>query len=138
MKPYSPSKASCRLGLGVPGPGRVLGWLAPAGRMALTNYLLQSVVAAIAFHGYGFALWGQLGRAAQVALVFAVFAAQVVLSALWLSRFRFGPVEWLWRWLTYGTRPPMRQAGAEWRQRVEKAGGRWRMINDLERLDGLL
>ncbi|MFC3717431.1 DUF418 domain-containing protein [Luteimonas soli] len=98
------------LGLGVPGLRRVLGWLAPAGRMALTNYLLQSLVAALVFHGYGMALWGELGRAAQVALVFAVFAAQLLLSALWLSRFRFGPMEWLWRWLTYGARPPMRKA----------------------------
>lgn len=98
------------LGLGVPGLRRVLGWLAPAGRMALTNYLMQSLVAALVFHGYGLALWGQLGRAAQVALVFAVFAAQLLLSALWLSRFRFGPMEWLWRWATYGARPPMRKA----------------------------
>lgn len=98
------------LGLGVPGLRRVLGWLAPAGRMALTNYLLQSLVAALVFHGYGMALWGQMGRSAQVALVFAVFAAQLLLSALWLSRFRFGPMEWLWRWLTYGVRPPMRKA----------------------------
>src|SRR3546814_7090104 len=66
------------LGLGVPGLRRVLGWLAPAGRMALTNYLLQSLVAALVFHGYGLALWGQLGRAAQVALVLAVFAAQLL------------------------------------------------------------
>ena len=98
------------LGLGVPGLRRALGWLAPAGRMALTNYLLQSLVAALVFHGYGLALWGQLGRAAQVALVFAVFAAQLLLSALWLSRYRFGPMEWLWRWLTYGAPPPMRKA----------------------------
>lgn len=97
------------LGLGVPALSRVLSWLAPAGRMALTNYLLQSLVAALLFHGYGFALWGQLGRAAQVALVLAVFGMQLVLSALWLSRYRFGPMEWLWRWLTYGARPPLRR-----------------------------
>src|SRR3546814_991507 len=90
--------------LGGPGLRRVRCWLAPAGRMALTNYLLQSLVAALVFHGYGLALWGQLGRAAQVALVLAVFAAQLLLSALWLSRYRFGPMEWLWRWLTYGAR----------------------------------
>src|SRR3546814_161004 len=53
------------LGLGVPGLRRVLGWLAPAGRMALTNYLLQSLVAALVFHGYGLALWGQLGRGSE-------------------------------------------------------------------------
>ena len=98
------------LGLGVPGLSRVLSWLAPAGRMALTNYLLQSLVASTLFYGYGFALWGQVGRAGQVLLVFALFAAQVVASRWWLARYRFGPMEWLWRWLTYRQRPPMRLA----------------------------
>ena len=96
------------LGLGLPGISRVLGWLAPAGRMALTHYLLQSLVASTLFYGYGFGLWGELGRAAQVLLVLVVFAAQVLASQWWLARHRFGPMEWLWRWLTYGTRPPMR------------------------------
>lgn len=93
-----------------PAASKALSWLAPAGRMALTNYLMQSLVASIIFMGYGFGQWGQIGRAGQAGIVFAVFAAQVVLSHLWLSRFRFGPMEWLWRWLTYGRRPPMRRA----------------------------
>jgi len=96
------------LALGVPGLSRVLSWLAPAGRMALTNYLMQSLVASTLFYGYGFGLWGQVGRAGQVGLVFVVFALQVVASRWWLSRHRFGPMEWLWRWLTYGHRPAMR------------------------------
>lgn len=96
------------LALGVPGLSRVLSWLAPAGRMALTNYLMQSLVASTLFYGYGFGLWGQVGRAGQVLLVFAVFAFQVVASRWWLARHRFGPMEWLWRWLTYGHRPAMR------------------------------
>jgi len=96
------------LGLGVPGISRVLGWLAPPGRMALTHYLLQSLVASTLFYGYGFGLWGQVGRAGQVVLVLVVFALQVVASHWWLARYRFGPVEWLWRWLTYGARPVMR------------------------------
>jgi uncharacterized protein len=98
------------LGLTMPGASRVLAWLAPAGRMALTHYLLQSLIASTLFYGYGFALWGGPGRAAQVLLVLAVFALQVLVSHWWLARYRFGPMEWLWRWLTYGTRPPMRLA----------------------------
>ncbi|MGJ4804138.1 DUF418 domain-containing protein [Luteimonas sp. SDU82] len=96
------------LGLGAPGVSRVLGWLAPPGRMALTHYLLQSLIASTLFYGYGVGLWGQVGRAGQVLLVLAVFAMQVLTSHWWLARYRFGPMEWLWRWLTYGTRPRMR------------------------------
>ena len=96
------------LGLGLPGISRVLGWLAPAGRMALTHYLLQSLVASSLFFGYGLGWWGQLGRGAHVLLALAVFALQVVASHWWLGRYRFGPMEWLWRWLTYGARPAMR------------------------------
>ncbi len=96
------------LGFGAPGPGRILRWLAPAGRMALTHYLLQSLVAALLFHGYGLGLWGQVGRAGQVGLVLVVFALQVLASHWWLARFRFGPMEWLWRWISYGSAPPMR------------------------------
>lgn len=96
------------LGLGLPGISRVLGWLAPAGRMALTHYLLQSLVASSLFFGYGLGWWGHLGRGAQVLLALAIFALQVVASHWWLGRYRFGPMEWLWRWLTYGARPAMR------------------------------
>ncbi|WP_238346046.1 DUF418 domain-containing protein [Luteimonas saliphila] len=98
------------LGLGTPVLSRPLSWLAPAGRMALTHYLLQSLVASTLFYGYGFGLWGQVGRAGQVLMVLAMFALQVAASHWWLARFRFGPMEWLWRWIGYGTRPPMRIA----------------------------
>ncbi|MHC9086577.1 DUF418 domain-containing protein [Luteimonas sp. RIT-PG2_3] len=87
---------------------RVLRWLAPAGRMALSNYLLQSLLASSLFYGYGAGAWGQLGRAEQVLLVLLVFALQVLASHWWLSRHRLGPVEWLWRWWSHGVRPPMR------------------------------
>jgi uncharacterized protein len=89
----------------LPALGRLLG---PVGRMALTNYLLQSLVFSTLFYGYGFGLWGQVPRAQQVLLVFAVFLAQILLSHLWLARFRYGPMEWLWRTLTYGRAPAMR------------------------------
>ncbi len=92
-------------------PGaRVLGAVAPAGRMALTHYLGQSLVCSLLFYGYGLGLWGELGRAAQCALVLVVFALQVVASHLWLARHRYGPMEWLWRWATYGRRPGWRRA----------------------------
>ena len=87
---------------------RQLALLAPAGRMALTNYLLQSLVGVLLFHGYGLGLWG-MGRAAQVLLVLVVFAAQVALSHWWLARYRYGPVEWLWRAVTYLRLPAMRR-----------------------------
>ena len=87
---------------------RLLALLAPAGRMALTNYLLQSVIASLVFYGYGLAMWGRVGYAGMVALAAAVFAVQVVASRWWLGRYRFGPLEWAWRWLTYGRRLPMR------------------------------
>jgi uncharacterized protein len=90
-----------------------LGLLAPAGRMALTNYLMQSVVGTLVFYGYGLGLWGEVGRSGQVGIVLVVFAAQVAFSHWWLARFRFGPMEWLWRAGTYLQWPPMRRvAGA--------------------------
>jgi uncharacterized protein len=92
-----------------------LGWrrlhfLAPAGRMALTNYLLQSLLWTWVFFGYGLGLWGEIPRAAQVPLALVFFAAQILFSRWWLERFRFGPAEWLWRSLTYWRLQPMRRS----------------------------
>ncbi|MGO1001419.1 DUF418 domain-containing protein [Lysobacter sp. CA196] len=81
---------------------------APAGRMALSNYLAQSLIGTLAFYGYGVGLWGQVPLAALIAATFAVFALQMLLSAAWLQRYRFGPIEWLWRAFTYWGWPPMR------------------------------
>ncbi|MEG2940055.1 MAG: DUF418 domain-containing protein [Thermomonas sp.] len=86
-----------------------LRWFAPAGRMALTNYLLQSLVCTLVFYGYGLGYFERLPRAWQPLFVVALFALQVVFSRWWLARHRFGPMEWLWRWMTYGSRPPMRR-----------------------------
>lgn len=94
------------------GAARWLGLLAPAGRMALTHYLLQSLIATWVFYGYGLGYFQQLPRAWQPAFVLAVFAAQVAFSHWWLRRFRFGPIEWLWRGLTYGRLPALRLAPA--------------------------
>lgn len=82
--------------------------LAPAGRMALTNYLAQSVIGTLVFYGYGLGWFEQLPRAWQVPFALALFALQVVWSRWWLARFRYGPMEWLWRAMTYGRRPMMR------------------------------
>ena len=95
------------LALQTPAGQRLLGWLAPAGRMALTNYLMQSVIASAFFYGYGLGHWG-MPRAQQALFVLVVFSLQVLLSHWWLARFRYGPMEWLWRWMTYGTRPALR------------------------------
>ncbi|HET8818794.1 MAG TPA: DUF418 domain-containing protein [Xanthomonadaceae bacterium] len=89
---------------------RWLSVLAPAGRMALTHYLLQSVVGTLLFYGYGLGLWGDVSRAGQTLIVLVVFAVQVAASHWWLARFRFGPFEWLWRTFTYLRAPTMRRA----------------------------
>lgn len=81
----------------------------PAGRMALTNYLAQSVVCTLIFNAYGLGYFNELGLSVTLPLVLVIFAAQVLFSRFWLSRFRFGPVEWVWRSLTYGVRQPLRR-----------------------------
>jgi len=88
---------------------RLLGWAAPLGRMAFTNYLMQSVIFGWIFYGYGLGLFGQLGVTSALAIGIAVYAAQVLFSAWWLRRYRYGPIEWLWRTLMYGEAQPMRQ-----------------------------
>lgn len=82
--------------------------LAAVGRMALTNYLMQSLICTTLFYGYGFGLFGRLDRVALWGVVIAVWALQLVISPLWLKYFRYGPAEWLWRTLTYWKLQPMR------------------------------
>jgi uncharacterized protein len=86
-------------------------WLAPAGRMALSNYLLQSLVCAWLFLAYGLRWIGTLGPLATTAVAFAIFACQLVLSRWWLRRFAYGPVEWVLRACTNLELPPMRRRG---------------------------
>jgi len=78
---------------------------ANVGRLALSNYLLQSLVMTTLALGYGLGLYGRVGYATAIALALLVYLAQVALSAAYLRRFRFGPVEWSWRALTYGRVP---------------------------------
>lgn len=86
---------------------RRLAPLAAAGRIALSNYIMQSVVCTLIFYSYGLGLYGQVGAFAGLLLSVIIWLAQVLLSVLWLRRFRFGPLEWLWRTLTYGRAQPM-------------------------------
>ena len=77
--------------------------------MALSNYVMHSVICAVIFRGFGFGLYGHLSRHQLYYVVFAIWALQLVASPIWLAYFRFGPLEWLWRTLTYGQRQPMRR-----------------------------
>ena len=84
---------------------RVFGKLAPLGRMALSNYLAQSVICTLIFYGYGLGYYQQLPRFLHIPFAMALIALQAAFSAWWLKRFSMGPAEYLWRWLTYGRRP---------------------------------
>ncbi|MYL17790.1 DUF418 domain-containing protein [Halorubrum terrestre] len=90
------------------GEGIVTRALAAVGRTAFTNYLLQTVIATTIFYGHGLGLFGYVSRVEAMGIVVGIWAVQVVLSVLWLRYFRFGPVEWVWRTLTYGEAQPMR------------------------------
>lgn len=81
--------------------------LAPAGRMALTNYLTQTAIAIVVFYGIGLGLMGRVGPVWWPLITLIVFAAQVAASRWWLQRFAFGPVEWIWRQATYRRRLPL-------------------------------
>jgi uncharacterized protein len=87
---------------------RVLMIAAPIGRMPLTVYLSQSVIATFLFYGWGLGLSGKVGAAGCLGISTAIFTLQIAACHLWLRRYRFGPVEWLWRTLAYGRRQPMR------------------------------
>ena len=76
---------------------RRLRLFAYAGRMALTNYLMQSVVATTLFYGYGFGLYDKFSATVSTFLALLILAAQIALSKMWLSRYPMGPMEWVWR-----------------------------------------
>lgn len=87
---------------------RVLSSLVPVGRMALSNYLFQSLIASLIFTGYGLGLYGRVGPALGLALSLGIFTAQITLSTLWMRRFDFGPAEWALRSFTYARLQPLR------------------------------
>jgi uncharacterized protein len=82
--------------------------LAAIGQMALSNYVAQTIICTILFYGFGFGLFGKLQRYELYYVVAAIWAAQLIWSPLWLRFYRFGPLEWLWRTLTYWKPQPMR------------------------------
>jgi uncharacterized protein len=88
---------------------RVTALFAAAGQMAFTNYLTESIVLGVIFYGYGFGLFGRMGSASAVWIGIALYIGQLFFSRLWLRHYRFGPVEWLWRSLTYGRFQRMRR-----------------------------
>ena len=88
--------------------GPVTRAFAAVGRTAFTNYLLQTVIATTIFYGHGLGLFGYVSRVEQYGIVVGIWAVQLLLSVIWLRYFRFGPVEWVWRTLTYGESQPLR------------------------------
>jgi uncharacterized protein len=92
-----------------PGTRQWLAWAAPIGRMAFTNYLMQSLIFGGLFYGYGLGLFNKLGVAAALSIGTAVFVLQIAFSRYWLRHYFYGPVEWLWRTGMYGERQPLRR-----------------------------
>jgi uncharacterized protein len=87
----------------------VLEPLARVGQMAFTNYIMQSLIGAVIFMGWGLGQFGAWSRLELTLLVLGVWALQLVVSPLWLKAFTMGPLEWVWRRLTYGTAPALRR-----------------------------
>jgi uncharacterized protein len=82
--------------------------LAAVGRMAFSNYIMHTLL----FYGHGFGLFGKVERVWQFAIVLVIWAFQLIVSPIWLRYFLFGPLEWLWRSLTYWQRGPFRRNSA--------------------------
>lgn len=83
--------------------------ISKAGRMSLTTYLMQSIIATILFYGYGFGLYGKVDLETGTMIAVGIFAIQVIFAELWLLKFRMGPFEWLWRKGTYGKNMPKKE-----------------------------
>lgn len=92
----------------------LLGWLrkslAAVGQMALTNYLMQTIICTTLFYGHGLGWFAQLDRTQLLIVVFSVWAFQMIASPIWLKYYRFGPFEWLWRSLSYWKLQPLRRS----------------------------
>ncbi len=86
--------------------------LAAVGRMALSNYIMHTLIAVTIFDGWAFGQWGKWRMSEVAILVVSVWALQLALSPIWLRYFRFGPLEWLWRSLTYLRLQPFNRPAA--------------------------
>ena len=93
--------------------------LAAVGQMAFTNYIMHSVICNIIFLGYGFAMFGKLHRHELYYIVFSIWIFQLVVSPIWLKYFRFGPLEWAWRSLTYWQRQPMKRVDEAYHRDID-------------------
>lgn len=102
--------AALLLGLQRPALQRIFAPLSAVGRMALSCYLCQSLVLGFVFYSYGLGLFGRFGSAVTAPLGVLLYGAQLMGSHLWLQRYQLGPVEWLWRAVTYGRFPKLRRA----------------------------
>ena len=83
--------------------------LAAVGQMAFSNYIMHTIICITIFLGFGFGMWGKLQRHELYYIVFSIWTFQLIVSPLWLKYFRFGPLEWIWRSLTYWQRQPFRR-----------------------------
>jgi uncharacterized protein len=91
--------------------------LAAVGRMAFSNYIMHTVICTTLFYGHGFGLFGKVERVWQFAVVLVIWGLQLIVSPIWLRYFLFGPLEWLWRSLTYWQREPFWR-GSAWGHRT--------------------
>jgi uncharacterized protein len=87
---------------------RITSLVANLGRMALTIYLMQSLIATTLFYSFGFGLYGKVSPFQGILITLAIYTFQLLFSYYWLKKFRFGPMEWLWRSMTYGRAMPMK------------------------------
>ncbi|MES2772536.1 MAG: DUF418 domain-containing protein [Bacteroidota bacterium] len=89
--------------------------LAPAGRMALTNYLMQTILSISIYYGVGLGLGAKFGPTIYIPIAVAIYTLQVWYSTMWLKYFQYGPFEWIWRQLTYWKKLPLRKPPIEFR-----------------------
>lgn len=86
-----------------------IGWITQplqiVGRLSMTNYLMQSIVATLLFYSYGFGLYGNVSLLVGTLIAIGIYICQVIFSIIWLKYFIYGPFEWCWRWFTYWKKP---------------------------------
>ena len=83
--------------------------IAAVGRMALTNYIGQSIIGTFIFYGFGLGLFGTMNRIEQLLIIFLIWIGQILFSSWWLNRFQYGPLEWVWRILSHRRWQPLQR-----------------------------